>query len=478
MMRNPQLRGRFHFVDAPSEEVLVIVDPYSTGSCIAQEFMQRGHYKVIALWTKGFPLEMRKYVPLMVSMQGKLEYHEQVEEGKTLEETIQRLQKAAGKLKIAVVLTGDDAGVDVSDALSAALNLRTNGTQYSKRNKQVQQDVLEKFGLSSMRQASGSDFSEISYFLKKEAYPIVLKPTISTPGADGGVKLCHKFEDAKEHFNFLINSQTVANAMQVPSVLAQEFLKGKEFVVDHVSRDGVHKTMMIWRMDKRQANGAPSVYFGAVPVDSRSPEASILIPYVRMALTALGVQNGPSTAELILAGDGPCLIKMSCSAHKGDGNWVGVCRALTGGYSQVDVTVKAYLDDGKSQWSKIPDVPPSPFRAAGMEVLLVSHSRGVVKATPGFDVICQLESYVSMETGVKVGSTVEYTTDLFTGVGSVFLMHYDSEVLEHDVERIREMELNNTLFEYDRSEITSILKSDAGLEAPQVVISAERPNLF
>ena len=39
----------------------------------------------------------------------------------------------------------------------------------------------------------------------------------------------------------------------VPSfrVLCQEFLKGKEYVIDQVSREGVHKTMMVWVYDKR-----------------------------------------------------------------------------------------------------------------------------------------------------------------------------------------------------------------------------------
>ena len=485
-------RSPFQFVNHP-EEAVVIVDPYSTGSCIAQEFMLRG-YKVVAVWTAGFPEEMRNYVPMVVTVNGPLDYFSHVEEAKTLEETQKRLQTAAGSLEIAAIVAGDEAGIDLVDHLSESLNLPSNGTRFSKRDKQLQVEILEKVGLSSMRQACGSDFSEISYFLKREQYPIVMKPTKSTPGSDGGVKLCHNFGDAKEHFQMLMSSHAVANALEAPSVLAQEFLRGNEYVVDHVSRDGVHKTVMIWYNEKRPANGANnSVYFAAVPVDPKSPEASILIPYVRMALSAMGVMVGPTSTEVILAADGPCLVKMSCSAHKGDGNWVPVCRALTGGYSQVDVAVEAYLKNGVSTFDKIPNIPPSPFKASGVEVLLVSFSRGVVKATPGFTIIQKLPSFVSMETGVSVGSTVEYTTDLFSGVGSVMLMHFDKAVLERDVERIRGMEASNTLFEYDRSELgTGILKSDNtamsslmalsldeddGTVKP-VIISADRPDLY
>ena len=469
-------RKSFQFINV-SEEVVVLVDPYSTGACIAQEFMRRG-CSVVALWTTGYPSEMKEYIPKTVSVQGSLEYLAQIDEAKTIVETVSSLEKAAGEMKIIAVLAGDDAGVDLADALSERLGLRTNGTGISRRDKKLQQEVLERVGLSSMRQAGGSDFSEISLFLKQEKYPIVLKPGKSAPGSDGGVKLCWKFEDAKQHFNFLMNNQIVTNALEVPAVLVQEYLRGKEYVVDHVSRDGVHKTMMIWYLEKRSANGSNNVYISCTPVDSKSPEAGILVPYVRMVLTSLGVQHGPSHAEVMLCSDGPCLVKLNCSAHKNDGNWVSLCRALTG-YSQVEVTTEAYLDGDKSEFSKIPSLPPSPFKASGLELLLTSFSRGVVKATPGFDIIQQLPSFVSIETGITIGSSVEYTTDLFSSVGSVILMHPDQATLESDVACIREMEDNNTLFVYDTSEMTGVLKSGSLPKSSMdpLVISTDRPDL-
>jgi hypothetical protein len=53
-----------------------------------------------------------------------------------------------------------------------------------------------------------------------------------------------------------------------------------------------------------------------------------------------------------------------------------------------------------------------------------------------------------LETGVKVGSEVDYTTDLFSNVGRVVLINSDEEILKNDVEHIRRMEENNELFEY------------------------------
>jgi hypothetical protein len=47
-----------------------------------------------------------------------------------------------------------------------------------------------------------------------------------------------------------------------PAVVCQEFLQGKEYIVDHVSHDGIHKTAMVWVYNKCPADGAAFVYFG------------------------------------------------------------------------------------------------------------------------------------------------------------------------------------------------------------------------
>lgn len=151
---------------------------------------------------------------------------------------------------------------------------------------------------------------------------------------------------------------------------------------------------------------------------------------------------------------------MNCRAHGGDGNWRSLCRALTGGYSQVESSVDAFLD--KQEFARTPEKSPSPFKAHGQEVILVSYSRGKVKATPGFEEIKMLQSFVYLETGVKPGSVVDYTIDLFTGIGSVILMHHDKEVLEKDIQRIREMEKRNQLFVYE-NQPGFLLKSPSNL---------------
>ena len=176
-----------------------------------------------------------------------------------------------------------------------------------------------------------------------------------------------------------------------------------------------------------------------------------------------------------MTSDGPCLVEMNCRARGGDAAWLPLARALTGGYTQVDVTVDSFID--KKQFMITPDVPPSPFKASGEEVILVSHSRGIVKSTPGFDEIEKLPSFVYLETGVKEGSHVDYTVDLFTGIGSVILMHRDQSIVEKDVARIREMEKENQLFEYESGQVL-LRKYDEVGEDVTVISSSVRQDIY
>jgi biotin carboxylase len=468
----PGLTKRVSTVDA-SGEAVIIVTPYSTGCCIAHEFMNRG-YQVIALWTRDFSEEMKTHVPL--SMAGRLHYFKEMTEGGCLDETVAAVQKSAEKYRIVACLAGGEAGVDLADALSEALEVRTNGTEIpNRRDKKIQQELIRKAGLRSVRQAGGTKFDEVEPFLKREGFPVVLKPTESA-GSDG-VKLCHSMKEAEDHLNILMESQMV-NGGGCPAVLCQEFLRGKEYVIDHVSRDGVHKTAMVWVYDKRPANGSAFVYYGCLPVDLDSPEARIVVPYIRRVLDALGLKNGPSHGEVIMTNDGPCLVEMNCRARGGDGAWLPLARALTGGHSQCESTADAYLDS--RQFMITPDKPPSPFKASGEEVILVSFSRGTVKSTPGFEVIKNLPSFVYLETGVRHGTKVDYTVDLFTGIGSVILMHTDEEVVEKDVACIREMEKENKLFVYEHQNV--MFKSTStifeGEPLPTTVTATERPDIY
>jgi biotin carboxylase len=426
---------------AVASEVVAVVDPISTGGVVALEAYCRG-YSVIAVWSAEITDELKHHVPLACT---DLQYTAQIDERASISETASALRRVVGSDMLVACICGGESGVTLCDHLSEELGLPSNGTAIRhRRDKKVQQELVGQSGLRAVRQAGGTQWSDVKGFVESEALPIVVKP-VESAGSDG-VKLCHTKEDAEAHFHLLMNAQQKVGS-QGAAVLCQEFLRGKEYVVDHVSCDGEHKTVAIWVYDKRPANGSEFVYFGMLPVPSDSPEAKALIPYVRGVLDALQIKYGATHGEVMMTESGPCLVEMNCRAHGGDGAWVPLAKALNGGYSQVDATIDSFLD--VASFNNLPDVPPAPFQAAGQEVMVVSYTEGTVKSTPGYEVIRRLPSFVSLETGYGPGSRVERSVDLFTLVGSAILMHQDAEVLSRDIQTIRQLENECTIFEFE-----------------------------
>ncbi|KAL3914560.1 MAG: hypothetical protein SGARI_000059 [Bacillariaceae sp.] len=456
------------------KKIAVVITPYSTGCMVAQEIQKRG-YLLIAVWTIGFAEHMKTHVPKAC---GRMDYFAEIDQAETLEESKQRLMEAAKGHEIFCCFAGGEAGVDFADAFSEHLGVVSNGTEIpNRRDKYVQQELIRKAGLRAVRQAGGTKLEEVESFLKTEAYPIVLKPTESA-GSDG-VKLCYTYEEAAAHFNTLMKSQLV-NGGECPSVLCQEFLKGDEYVIDHVSLNGVHKTVMLWVYDKRKANGGDFVYFGMKPVDPTTEKAKILINYIRRTLDMLGIKNGPSHGEVMMTSEGPCLVEMNCRAHGGDGAWRPLALALTGGYSQVEASADS-LCDAKA-FGKLPDRPPYPFKAAGQVVMLVSFSKGKVKSAPGFEVLKMLPSCVHMDGLVQPGAEVDYTQDLITCIGQMVVMHEDADIVKRDIEFIRLMEQINGFFVYE-THATDLFKPDdilrtKGKTSHRRAFSSDGPNLI
>jgi len=317
-----------------------------------------------------------------------------------------------------------------------------------RRNKSVQQRAVKAAGLRAVREACGKVWSEVEEFVRSERFPVVVKP-VESCGSDG-VKLCHSQEEAQAHFQLLMEGQRKVGA-QGAAVLVQEFLQGKEYVVDHMSyRDPctgkvVRKCVMVWMYDKRPTNGSAFVYWGMIPVDSHSKEAKILIQYTEGVLDALKLDNGPTHGEVMMNDNVPCLVEMNCRSHGWDGAWVPLANMLCG-YAQPALAIDAFVSPGKL--SEIPAVMPSPFKASGQAVMLVSYFSGTVKSAPGYEKMRQLPSFLALQTGYEKGSKVELTVDLFTAVGVLMLANTDKPQLDADLAEVRKMEKDG-IFEFD-----------------------------
>jgi len=421
------------------EQVVAVCDPVSTGGAVAAALWDRG-FQMIRVWSLDVTPEFKEHVP---SVAKELPWFGEVIEQQTVEETGAAILALVGDRELVGVVVGGETGVILADELSEALGLRTNGTECKgRRDKSEQQKLVKAAGLRSTREASGRALVDVRQFLGTEPMPCIVKPTESC-GSDG-VKKCNTIEEAEAHFDLLMHSQKKAGA-QDGAVICQEFLAGQEYVVDHVSRDGEHKTVMVWVYDKRPTNGGEFVYYNMLPVESSDPVAQKLIAYTRGVLDALDIKHGPTHGEVMMTLDGtPCLVEMNCRAHGWDGAWVPLEKALIG-YSQVEATCDSYFDG--EAFDALPAMYPS-FMAGGQMVELVSNFTGRIISLLGYEVIKQLPSFNFMEVGshIAVGQDLELTIDLFTCAGAVILCHESKEQVKADEATIRRMEIDGSLF--------------------------------
>lgn len=423
-------------------DAVVVVDPISTGARLAKMAMDRG-FAVLRVYSALFPQELKDLVP--ESCAG-LRYEATL--------TFADAQATIDELKelpyhVAAVLIGCEAGVECCDELTSAMHgFPTNGLEKSaaRRDKWLMGEEVRAAGLRAVRQLSCGAWVDALPFIQElgvvpgaEASPesgwCVLKPTKSA-GTDG-VFIAKDLEEAERRFSEIIGKNNVFGD-QNDCVLVQEFLKGKEYVIDSVSVEGQHKCVALWEYDKRRANGAQFVYFGMKLYQTEDGvREQRLVEYVHGVLDALGVRHGPSHAEVIwVEGDGPCLVEVGCRPHGGEGTFVDMVEPVIG-YSKLSVMIDAI--EKPYRFHRLP-TRPERFAGGATEVCLVCYQDGQLMGYPGVERIKELPSFQSIELKNKPGDSVSKTVDFLTTPGSVMLVHEDGRQVEEDMAFIHELE--------------------------------------
>lgn len=168
-------------------------------------------------------------------------------------------------LPILAILPGAETGVELADRLSARYGTRSNGELHTeaRRNKFVMQETIRRSGLRAITQKLCRSEQEVDSFLAElqeqqgqTDWKCVIKPNESA-GTDS-VFLCTSRQQAVAALH-AIHNQTNGLGCLNDGALCQEFLRGTEFVIDGVSRDGVYKVVAIWQYDKRLVLSCPNL---------------------------------------------------------------------------------------------------------------------------------------------------------------------------------------------------------------------------
>jgi len=221
-------------------------------------------------------------------------------------------------------------------------------------------------------------------------------------------------------------------------VVLQEFLEGKEYVIDTVSYNGIHKCTAIWEYEKRPCNGYDFVYFAERLRSGDGKMEQELVTYQKQVLSALGIKNGAGHGEVMYTPDGPRLVEVGARCHGAEGNWIPLANKVYSGVNQVKVLVDTYLD--LDTWHQTPDHPLiKDFY--GLKIDLISNVNGTLRGLPKLDSLPkQLSTFLKIDLDIKIGGQIHPTIDCVTIPGSILLCGTDKVQLESDYLRFREME--------------------------------------
>lgn len=352
--------------------------------------------------------------------------------------------------------------MELADQLSFKMGLRTNGIAKSlaRRNKYLMGRIVGQSGARSVQQANCKSLNELHAFLdllcKQGSYKCVVKPPQSA-GTDN-VFLCSSIAEAEKAFDTIFGKVNGIGLVN-DSVLVQEFLSGTEYVVDKVSRDGVHKLMAIWKYDKRSVNESAFVYFCEKLMPSNTEVSRILSAYADKVLTALDILNGPCHMEIMLCSSidkdtgktfyDPCLIEVGARCHGGEGTWMKIVKECIG-FTSVEIGLDVYLE--AKLWNQL-NSNEYTMHKSGIQIFMVSRQCGVVRSLPGDALIRALPSFRGITWEIKTGDFAHKTIDCFTRPGHVELVADNEEDIEKDYNLVHSEDF--TLIEFEEPHTNS-----------------------
>ncbi|MFI9778709.1 ATP-grasp domain-containing protein [Streptomyces sp. NPDC051956] len=333
------------------------------------------------------------------------------------------------------VAAGQEPGVPLADELSEALGLATNGSAQStaRRDKYEMIEALRSAGVRCADQFK-SDNAEaiVDWAVRRGEFPVVVKPLSSA--ATDGVAVCGSVDEVRKAAETVLSTRTIYEETN-REVLVQSYLAGEEYVVDMVSCQGQRYTCGVWQYHKRLL-GTHNIYDRETNLPDGAPLVRELVDYVDSALAALGIDHGPTHAEVIVTPEGPALVEVGARLA---GNMHPGFHDLVLGANQADLTALAYArpDEFLEKYAGrvYRKQRPAAVYTAPTELdgTVDSVDQSVVEQ------IESLETVYAVNVKIKPGGRIRPTVDLYTSTLRIFMAGADENELLHDYRSIQEL---------------------------------------
>ncbi|MFD5074441.1 ATP-grasp domain-containing protein [Streptomyces sp. NPDC058371] len=386
---------------------VVIVDAYGPTKPLAEEFRAAG---VELVRVQSSPVVPALY-PGEVDL---ADYVDDILHDGDLAATVARCRA----YEPVAVVVGSEPGVELADALGAELGLVSNGVALSaaRRDKYAMIETIRQAGLTTMRQIRSDSSEELFEWHRSIGGRVVVKPLRST--GNDGVYFCDTPQESVVAYDKVVGAVNLFSERNA-AVVAQEYLRGTEYSVNTVSRDGRRHVTDMWRTSRISVNGVIDFASQVHLMRRRGEVQDQLADYAGRVLDALEIQHGPAHLDIKITDSGPALVEVG--PRLCGGRIPSFTKRLLG-ESQLDLTVDAYLNPERFHERIGGDYPIGRHFAI---VPMISPVEGTLRGYRHLDRIRGLESFHEVIVFIKPGEKIVPTVDDMTPL--LVLLEHDNE---------------------------------------------------
>ncbi len=382
----------------------VVLDPFSSGRFLVDEFERRG-IPCVAVLSSGIPA-------LFASSFAPERYAAVIAAGDSLDRLVEMLRP----YRPLCVMTGIETGIAWMDRLAARFGLPGNDPAGStlRRDKYLMQEAIRARGLRAARQCRVEDADSALAWLEGHGrFPVVVKPAASA-GSDN-IHVCGSAAEVRAAVQRILDADNLFGTRNTQA-LVQEYLEGQEWVVDTVCRDGRCVVTNVTRYKKIPNAQGSTVYRHSAFLSPDRQAHGALIDYAERVVHALGIRHGAAHTELIVTAEGPVLVEVNARMHGGDAvSVLGQFAPCT----QLDLSVDAAVVTATS--ARKPGIALA-YSSHVLAHFLISRAAGTVRSVMGPDELARIGSYAG-DHMPAVGARLVVTDSLTSAPGYIWLAH-------------------------------------------------------
>lgn len=215
----------------------------------------------------------------------------------------------------------------------------------------------------------------------------IVKPADSS--GSRGIFLVENKKDILDAYNHSLKYSTTGE------VLIEEFMEGPEVSVESITING--ETQVIAITDKYTTGPPHFVELGHNIPSRLSNEIKVSIEAVaKQAISALGINTGPSHTEIKITADGPKIVEVG--ARLGGDNITTHLVPLATGIDIVEESIKITLGEGINELK---------FRNEAAAIRYIKINRGTIKKIVGLERAIKIEGVEEIKLTKKIGDKVE-----------------------------------------------------------------------